>query len=366
MFGIYLHWPFCQQKCAYCNFLSFSGKESLILPYVEAIVTEIKKVGQIKNWPAVSSIYFGGGNPLTAGAENLTFILQTIRNSFLVAKNAEITVEGNPETVSLKKLMLLKKTGFNRLSIGAQSFNNSFLKFLGRTHTAEDIKKAVFTAFQAGFTNINLDLMYGLPGQTVKQWEDDLKAAIKVNVKHISTYALTVEPHTALAALNLELNEEETSKAYKLSLKLLPNAGFYQYELSNFAQQGYECWHNLNYWLGGDYLGFGVGAVSYVNGKRFQRETKLNAYLKKIKSRHTTICASEELSWRQRAGEVIILQLRLNKLNLINIKQQLNLDAVRFYQNETVKLCKQRLLQKNFQLTVKGKLLANEVMSCFV
>lgn len=366
MVGVYLHWPFCQQKCFYCNFLSYANKEHLISAYTEALKKEIKKAAKVNHGLKVNTVYFGGGNPLLAPVESLIAILEEVKSSFVLSSRAEITVEANPETVTSKKLKKLRAAGFNRLSLGAQSFDNNYLKLLGRLHTAEQTKQAVKAASAAGFTNINLDLIYGLPEQTKEHWQQQLNQAVALNVQHISTYALTVEAKTPLAAFNLKLNEEETAKAYLRSLKLLPAAGYRQYELSNFALPGYQCLHNLNYWLGGEYLGFGVGAVSYLAGKRFQRERQLTAYLNKINNKQSTVVASEELSWRQKAGEATVLLLRLNRWSPAKLKAKFNLNLAAFCDPEIQILKKQKLIKGNLKLTNKGRLLANEVMSCFV
>jgi len=366
MLGLYIHWPFCQQKCFYCNFLSYTNKEHLIADYTDALKQEIKKVAQVRSWPKVNSVYFGGGNPLVVPTESLIAVLNEVKNGFALTSKAEITVEANPETVTELRLKQLRKAGFNRLSIGAQSFDNYYLKLLGRLHSARQVKQAVKAGFAAGFTNINLDLIYGLPQQSKEQWQQQLKQAVALKVQHISAYALTVEAKTPLAAFNLKLNEEETVKAYLSSLKFLPAVGYKQYELSNFALPGYRCQHNLNYWLGGDYLGFGAGAVSCLAGKRFQREKRLQAYLNKINNKQTTVVASEELSWRQKVGEATVLLLRLNRWSATMLKEKFNLNLTSFCAEEIKLLKKQKLIKANLKLTNKGRLLANEVMSCFV
>lgn len=366
MLGVYIHWPFCQRKCFYCNFLSYINKEHLIAAYTEALKKEIEKVAKVIHCLKVNTVYFGGGNPLLAPGESLITVLEEVKSCFVLSPKAEITVEANPETVTVKKLKKLRQAGFNRLSIGAQSFDNYYLKLLGRLHNAAQIKQAVKAAVASGFTNINVDLIYGLPAQSKEQWQKQLKQAVALNVQHISTYALTVEAKTPLAAFNLKLNEEETAKAYLSSLKFLPAAGYKQYELSNFAMPGYQCQHNLNYWRGGDYLGFGVGAVSYWAGKRFQRETQLTAYLNKINNKQTTVVASEELSWRQKVGEEAVLLLRLNRWSPTKLKEKFNLNLAAFCADEIQTLKKQKLIKFNLKLTNKGRLLANEVMSCFV
>ena len=299
--GLYLHIPFCRQKCFYCDFVSYAGRSEWMKPYVEALRKEITLRGGLlsggENPRTVSTVYFGGGTPTALPAEDLAGLISLIRESFILDEDAEITVEANPGTVNSSYLSLLREAGANRLSFGVQSFDDRLLKNIGRIHTAKQAHCALDWAGEAGFDNISIDLMYGLPGQRL----DDLKAsveeamAVKPRLSHISVYGLTIEDGTPFQQMQCagrftgELSlpdEDEAGDMYDYLTEELPRRGYARYEISNYALPGRESRHNLSYWQDVPYLGMGAGAHSYgpwdVGGEygcRFSGTGKLEPYI---------------------------------------------------------------------------------------
>ena len=292
---IYVHIPFCVRKCAYCDFLSFPAEQDLQRRYVDALLQEIRRTaGQnavTDSLTEISSVFLGGGTPSLLPAEWIAEILQELRRQFLVAQDAEITIEANPGTVDVEKLRTYRDAGINRISFGCQSFHDEELQLLGRIHTVREIRESVQLAREAGFANINLDLMSGLPGQTLSSWEDTLRQAIALQPEHISAYSLIIEEGTPFYTVYGEnsddslagsvrtncsrpeeprtaLPDEETERLmYERTGEILAEAGYRQYEISNYAKEGYACRHNLGYWTGVPYYGFGLGASGYLPEK---------------------------------------------------------------------------------------------------
>ena len=272
--GIYVHVPFCRSKCQYCDFYSLAQGDvtkELMDRYVTALTTHIKESGARAPKYIVDSVYFGGGTPSYFGAERLRTVFQAISRYFNVSKTAEVTLEVNPDTITEKGMRRLVSTGFNRISIGVQTNDDQTLKVLGRPHTYAQAVKSVDIARNAGFDNISLDLMYGLPAQTPQQWADALGSIIDLKPDHISCYGLTLEPNTPLyqyrdyAALP---NDDAQAAMYLYAVSTLEAYGYNQYEVSNFAKMDKECLHNIKYWTGGEYLGFGPDASSDFAGRR--------------------------------------------------------------------------------------------------
>ena len=288
--AIYIHVPFCARKCAYCDFASWPGHETDWSLYFEALRREIGDwgsegpFGRLRDEYRVRSLFIGGGTPTLVPA---AFIEDTIDQSRSIAEfdpDAEITLEGNPGTLTPEKLAAYRRAGVNRLSLGAQSFDDDLLRSLGRIHTAAQIGEAVAMARDAGFANINLDLMYALPGQTTAQWLDTLERAIDLGVEHLSAYSLIVEPGTPMADRvargEAAIPEEDAVNAMqRAAIDRLAKADYGRYEISNYAKPGFECRHNLTYWLRGDYLGLGCAAHSMLAETRFSNPSSLEAYL---------------------------------------------------------------------------------------
>ena len=281
--SLYLHIPFCVRKCAYCDFPSHAGREKDIPAYVEALKGEIIEAGQ--NWPnrRVETIFFGGGTPSILTGEQMKTLMDAVFSTFPVAPDAEISMEANPGTLTPEKLAAYRKAGINRLSIGVQAMNDRLLQNIGRIHTTEEAIEAVYMAKAAGFENINIDLMYGLPGQTIEDFDDTLKKALSLPVTHLSMYSLIVEEGTPLHA-RVEAGEqipgdEETLVMQHTAAEAAAEHGLFRYEISNYAKPGCECRHNLVYWQRGDYLGLGCAAHSLMENARFCNTASLSEYL---------------------------------------------------------------------------------------
>lgn len=371
--GLYLHTPFCRQKCAYCDFNSYAGLEWMAGRYTRAVIQQIRQVSADMNWPDVTTIFFGGGNPALLGAEGLTAILASCRQKFHVCADAEVTLEINPEDAHIDLLRLLRKSGFNRLSIGWQSLDDELLTMLGRRHTAKQAMESIKIARKAGFENISIDMICGLPGQTQEAWLRELEQAADCEPDHISAYILSIEPGTLLessvkAGLVHLPDDEATAKMYVQTEELLKEAGFTQYEISNYCRDNSECRHNLNYWAGGDYLGFGAGAHSHWRGRRWWSVAEPKEFIDRTYAGDPTD-GFEELSPAQRLSERIFLGLRLNKgVNWERIGREFGDNMEERYQVLLAELRDMGLINKDrtFALTQKGRLLANEVMAEFI
>lgn len=276
--GLYIHIPFCVMKCKYCDFLSFSSTEADREKYVLALCEEIKN---FKCNDTVDTVYFGGGTPTVLKAEQLSFILKTIKESFVLDRCAEITTECNPATMGIDGFKELFEAGFNRLSIGLQSANDEELKLLGRIHSACDCEKAVLDAREAGFKNISVDLMFGLPYQTMDMWKNSLNTAVQLSPEHISCYGLKIEEGTPFFDMNYEVDEDLSRDMYDFGVSFLEEKGYSLYEISNFAKAGFESRHNLKYWKCNDFAGFGLGACSCVNNVRYSNVRDMEEYLRR-------------------------------------------------------------------------------------
>ena len=315
--GIYVHVPFCRSKCQYCAFYSMATKEDkLIDGYLDAVCDHIKEAGELAPGYKVDTIYFGGGTPTFFGADGMAVILTTIRRNFDVDNNAEITFEANPDSVSERLLHRLRAEGFNRVSLGIQSDDNDMLKKLGRPHTYDQAVMAYQRIRKAGFRNVSIDLMYGLPGQELQDWQETLDNVLRLNPEHVSCYALKVEDGTPFAEVKdvLNLPDDETqADMYLAAVETLRGRGFRQYEISNFCRKGLVSKHNMKYWTGGEYLGFGPSASSDFGGKRFTLKRDLQAYISGIRDGGDIMEEMEEIPTRERAGEYLMLRLRTSQ-----------------------------------------------------
>ena len=288
--SIYIHVPFCARKCAYCDFASFSGREADWGRYFDEILTEIRLWSEITDFGLlgdkyrVKTMFIGGGTPTLVDADYIEKTIDACRGIASFEADAEITIEGNPGTLTPHGLAAYRRVGVNRLSLGVQSFDDGLLRSLGRIHTAGQIGEAVIMAREAGFDNINLDLMYALPGQEMGQWTDTLDAAVALGVEHLSAYSLIVEPGTLMAARVASgaatvPDDDAVNAMQRQAIARLDAAGYRRYEISNYARPGRECRHNLVYWNRGDYLGLGCAAHSLLGGRRFHNPESLDDYL---------------------------------------------------------------------------------------
>ena len=312
--GLYLHIPFCRSKCDYCDFYSLSGRESRMDEYQKALMTHLKETAQTAGEVAAATVYFGGGTPSYYGAKRLKALLGEVKKRFSVEKTAEITVEANPDSADFRSLRTLRKAGFNRLSLGMQSASLEELAAVNRPHTPEQTAQAVEAARRAGFDNLSLDLIYGLPGQTEDSWHATVEAALALGPEHLSCYGLKVEegtPLAARAAAGEKLPDDDTqAELYLWTVDRLARAGYEQYEISNFAKPGCESRHNLRYWLTRPYLGFGPGAHSDFGGRRYSFVRDLDAYIQGVLTGGNIIDSADRIPQRERGGEYLMLRLR--------------------------------------------------------
>lgn len=312
--SIYIHIPFCVRKCLYCDFNSFSGKDSRFEDYKNALISEINNFeNPYSEDLLIKTIFVGGGTPSVLPPEYMEEIFSALKIKFTLADNAEISIELNPGTVDRHKLSTYKEIGINRLSIGVQSLNDRLLKTLGRIHNTQQFIETVELAKSVGFSNINFDLMFALPNQSIDDFKETLETAVSLEPTHISVYSLIIEEGTPFFDLFesgklKEIPEEVDRKMYYMAKDILKKAGFIQYEISNFAKNGYECKHNIVYWERKEYIGFGLGACSFLNGKRFHNNYNLDEYIK-----GEYFGSEEEFTPKDAFAEFIFLGLRMNK-----------------------------------------------------
>ncbi|MBQ8762385.1 MAG: radical SAM family heme chaperone HemW [Clostridia bacterium] len=358
--SLYVHIPFCKSKCTYCNFVSYSGCEEYFKVYLKALKQEIEiRAKECKNF-IIKTIYIGGGTPSILPLGSISNIIETIKNNFALEKNVEITVEANPNSLTQEKAIEWKTAGVNRISIGLQSANNKILKLLNRPHNLKDFKQAISYIKNAGILNISADMLIGLPKQNWFDIKKTIKTIIKQKVKHISAYGLILEPNTKLFSQveNNELklpNEDKSVKFYNKTRKLLEKHKYICYEISNFSQQGFESRHNLNYWARGQFVGFGAGAYSFLNGVHYENTTNLQEYLKKPDNKLN--CEQETIKTAKE--EFIMLAMRLSKgLDIEKYNITFKTNFLEEYKNQIEKLQNSGLIiiENNFVKVLKTEL----------
>lgn len=358
--SLYVHIPFCKQKCLYCDFNSFQNKENMIDDYMKALYKECAKF----SFDELETIYIGGGTPSFIDS---TYIVKLLK---MLPEAKEITIEMNPCTVTREKLIDYKNAGVNRISMGLQTTNDEILKKIGRVHTFEEFKKAYEEVKNACFENINVDLMFGLPTQNLEDVRKSLEYLISINPTHISCYSLII--HSDI--FNDLPSDDAEREMYYLTKKILMSAGYNQYEISNFSKNGYESKHNLSYWNQKEYIGLGAGASSYVNGMRYTNETNIESYIKKINSDEEIRNVEEIQDEETKLREYIILGLRLTDgISLNKIAENFKVDFLDKFKKEITKLTNMNLIEvyeKNkesfIKLTDKGMDFANIVWQEFV
>ena len=310
---LYVHIPFCVRKCQYCDFLSGPSDEETKDRYIEALLKEIRAAEHTEDYEIVS-VFIGGGTPSALKAEAIASIMRTLQEQFFFCEDAEVTIEANPGTVDLEKLTIYRNVGINRLSLGLQSTDAEELKLLGRIHSYEEFLKSYEWARKAGFSNINIDLMFAIPGQTGEAWRQHLYQVAELNPEHISAYSLIIEEGTPFAEQNLDLPDEDTEyQMYEDTAEILERYGYRQYEISNYAKQGYMCRHNAGYWQRLEYLGFGLGASSLYGGMRFSNTHQMQEYLKESRNPDQIRKDVTVLSRNERIEEFMFLGLRMTE-----------------------------------------------------
>ena len=369
----YIHIPFCDHKCIYCDFYSIITSDN-VRSFLKSLKKEIRHYSEkYSESRELISIYFGGGTPSLMEPEYLFQVIQTVKENFIVRKDAEITMETNPGTVTLEKLKSFKQAGVNRISIGIQSFDNEDLKFLTRIHNSETAITTVNDAASAGFENISLDLIFNLPGQTKKKWIKNLEQTIKLPIKHISAYSLILERGTILNKMVLDgkvkiEDADYDAELYQTTIEFLTSNGFYQYEVSNFARPGFECVHNNAYWHYTDYFGFGTSAHSFIDSKRWWNLSSLKMYIDKVENSGNAIAGSEVISNEKAIDEFVMLELRSSGLNLKIFENRFGFEAKEWLKNKYTYF--ELLKNQNFvtiddgiiKLTAKGYAICDEIL----
>jgi oxygen-independent coproporphyrinogen-3 oxidase len=373
--GIYIHIPFCQQKCNYCHFISLPFNRDLAARYEQAVLREIAAFSFPWMDEEVNSIYFGGGTPSMVPEEHIAAILSECRRRFCISEDCEVSMEANPGTISALKAVEYRKAGVNRISMGAQSFINEELLAIGRLHTSDLILESLDQLRESGFVNINLDLMLGLPRQTSASWRKNLETIARLAIPHVSVYMLDLdEPcplNTGVAEGSINLPEEDlVSDLYLETLDFLSSCGLVQYEISNFARQKYSCRHNLKYWKRDPVLGFGLGSHSFDGQSRYSNTAELSDYLHKVETGTDPVIWRESITTKQALQETFFLSLRLTEgVDWNRLRIFYPGDDLAEYENSLQELCARGLLEwkdSMIRLTASGMLLSNEVFQVFV
>ena len=361
--GLYLHIPFCKSKCAYCDFYSLAGSEARMDDYTAALARDLCDTAPRAQGYTVDTVYFGGGTPSYLGGARLVRLLDTVRTHYALAPDAEITLEANPDSADEHTLRMLRAAGFDRLSLGMQCADDATLRSIGRIHTHAQTVQAVQAARAAGFDNVSLDLIYGLPRQTLPLWRESLQAALALAPQHLSCYGLKVEEGTPLARQRSSVllpDDDAQAAMYLETAELLAQSGYEQYEISNFACPGYASRHNLRYWQMQEYLGFGPGAHSDFGGERFARARSLERYLRGASPDSER---SAPLA-RERTEELVMLSLRTAQGLSLDALAQRGLDTAAllpFFRRCAAEGLAQ-LTQERFSLTPRGFLVSNAVI----
>lgn len=381
---LYIHIPFCVSKCGYCDFLSFPADDLSVRTYIIALRKELRMRAEEAKRDTVVSVFIGGGTPTSISSFYITGILQDVMDFYHVAPNAEITIEANPGTVSQEKMERYKEAGVNRVSIGLQSANPETLKRLGRIHTYEDFLMSYEYCRKAGITDINVDIMCGIPGQTLREWKDTLRKVVMLHPKHISVYSLMVEEGTPFGEKFGEdelrrikgenpkylPTEEEERMMVRTAQTFLESHGFGRYEISNYAQKGYECRHNIGYWKRVPYLGFGLGAASLFRETRMKNMTKIEDYIDAIDRGGYPTDDVKEVTRREQIEEYMFLGLRMTEgISREDFRKTFDMDVEAVYGSVLKRLCAQKLLEARegwIYLTDRGTDISNFVLSGFL
>jgi oxygen-independent coproporphyrinogen-3 oxidase len=373
--GIYLHIPFCATRCHYCNFATGGYESDLARRYIAALSKEIEDAPSKPAMNSVDTLYFGGGTPTTLSIEQISGLVETCRKKFEIDPGAEITIEANPGSVTGDYLERLRALGINRVSFGVQSFDDLELQMIGRTHSAQDARDAVRIARAAGFANISIDLIAGLPEQKIETWRGNLDEACSLAPDHLSVYLLELYRDAPLLH-RIErgelraIDEELTVEMYFALMDKAERFGFEHYEISNWARPGFESRHNLKYWTGAPYWAFGVSAAGYDGESRWSNTRNIHDYLEKVESGHSPVSSREVLNDEDRQSEALFLHLRLKDgIDLQAHRRRFGVSVVERYRDELERLREAGLIElsdENIVISRKGKVLANEVFAAFV
>ncbi|BDR58349.1 radical SAM family heme chaperone HemW [Xylocopilactobacillus apicola] len=376
MTGIYIHIPFCDHICFYCDFPKVLKQGQPVDAYLRMLLKEIKKGLALRPTYLPETLYIGGGTPSAISSSQLAFLLGGIRELVDLNRLKEFSMETNPNDLNdLEKLKIMFDHGVKRISIGAQSFNDETLKRIGRTHDRNSIIKAVENAQQVGFKDISLDLMFRLPGQTFEEFKENLRQALDLGVNHLSIYSLILEQHTVFHNLLLEHrlklpDYEQDRKMYEYAMEQLQKNGWHQYEISNFAKDGTESLHNKLYWQNENYFGFGAGAHGYLSGARIQNKQVIGSYINDLEINEMPILKTRQLTKQEQIEEEMFLGLRLNQgVDLVKSSLKFNVDLSNIYRDPIDELLAKGLIEQNeskIRLSSEGRYFANDVFSAFL
>jgi oxygen-independent coproporphyrinogen-3 oxidase len=373
--GIYIHIPFCRSKCNYCHFVSVPYSRATSVRYEKALIKELASFNPVSPESEIDSVYFGGGTPSIVPAGYIAGLLETCRRRFRIAGDCEISMEANPGTLSLEKLRILRNSGVNRVSLGAQTFNDRELMSIGRRHDSETILKSLSRLRECGFTNVNLDLMLGLPGQTAETWRNTLRSVERLGIPHLSVYMLDLDDQCPLQGMvasgSVQLPEEDLiSDLYLETLEFLSGCGWAQYEISNFARPGYACRHNLKYWQRKPVHGFGLGSHSFDGQTRCANVSGMDDYLDSMNSGKNPVHWREPVTREQTLSESIFLGLRLTRgVDWGQLQETYGRERLILYEPGMRELSQRALIEWNdsaVRLTPSGMLLSNEVFQLFI
>lgn len=374
--GIYIHIPFCKKKCNYCDFYSVKWNDESEKKYIQAVLNEIAEYKhKLKGNYIINTVFFGGGTPTIIKPENLGLIINCLKEATDIDKDCEITIEANPNTLSPENLKLYKKSGINRLSIGIQSLNDEILKKIGRIHNSIEALEAIDRAKNSGFKNINADVMFNIPGQTVKDVEDTILKIIERKVNHISFYSLKLEKGTPMYSMEknnkIIMPEEDVEREmYYSGRRVMAENNMLQYEISNFTEKGFECKHNLKYWNQEEYIGLGPSAHSFLNNIRYSNPSDLKLYCENSGFNYHERIIQEKLSKDDLMFEYIMLQLRLTKgLDIDEFNFKFSVDFEEMYRLQIGYLLKNGLVElcnEYIRLTKKGMDVSNYVIEEFM
>lgn len=367
---LYIHIPFCVRKCEYCDFLSGPAGKQEQREYMEALFREIDGTEKFEDYE-VSTIFIGGGTPSVLPGEWIEELMEKVKNHFPVRTDGEISIEANPGTVDESKLQSYRRAGINRISFGCQSGDDDELKMLGRIHTWEEFLESFSLARAARFSNINVDLMSGLPGQSLSSWEESLEKVAKLQPEHVSAYSLIIEEGTPFALKKLNLpDEEEERKMYEKTHEILESYGYHQYEISNYGKPGKECLHNIGYWQRKEYLGLGLGSASLIQEKRFHNTGKMEGYLAKSDKVGEIREDIEKLTRENQMEEFMFLGLRmLEGVSEKEFQEKFGTDLKNIYGDVIKKYIQLGLLEQKgdrLYLTRRGISVSNPVLADFL
>jgi len=362
---LYVHIPFCPKICPYCSFYKETSDRNKTQSFLDSVLLDLDRRLEKVSSCRLETIFFGGGTPSALSVKQLEFLLSGLRSRLDLSKLQEWTLEMNPATVSLEKAQMLGDFGVNRVSMGVQSWDPDMLDRLGRVHSAQQAERSYDLLRQAGFTNINLDLIFGIPGQSAETWEQSLKKTISLAPEHISAYCLTYEEDTEFFRRHqrgeLSQDTEQDARFYELTMAVLEGGGYCQYEISNYAKPGYECQHNLAYWLGRDYLGLGPSAFSTIDGARWRNTADTSRYIEQLQAIVEPIDFKEAITGRIRNAEAIAFGLRTS----VGVPEE----AMKGWSSELTALRNEGYLEEtnsHVRLTEKGRMVADSIAELFV